>query len=63
MHLSAFRLIALVLAVAAAAIGPAAAQAAPAPAPAFTLDLFSGKTLSLADLKGRAVVLLFWAEW
>lgn len=33
------------------------------PAPAFTLDLFSGKTLTLAELKGTAVLLLFWAEW
>ncbi len=40
------------------------AQAAPSgPAPAFTLDLFNGKTLHLADLKGSAVVLLFWAQW
>lgn len=39
-------------------------QAAPSgPAPAFTLDLFNGKTVSLADLKGTALVLLFWAEW
>lgn len=39
------------------------AQSAPSPAPAFSLDLFSGKTLSLADLKGTAVILLFWAQW
>lgn len=39
------------------------AQAAPRPAPAFSLDLFNGKTLSLNDLKGSAVILLFWAPW
>lgn len=39
------------------------AQAAPRPAPAFTLGLFNGKTLSLNDLKGSAVILLFWAPW
>lgn len=33
------------------------------PAPAFTLDLFTGKTLTLAQLKGTAVLLLFWTEW
>jgi peroxiredoxin len=33
------------------------------PAPAFTLDLFTGKTLTLAQMKGTAVLLLFWAEW
>jgi cytochrome oxidase Cu insertion factor (SCO1/SenC/PrrC family) len=39
-------------------------QAAPSgPAPAFTLDLFNGKKLSLADVKGTAIVLLFWANW
>jgi cytochrome oxidase Cu insertion factor (SCO1/SenC/PrrC family) len=42
---------------------PQAAQAAPAPAPAFALELFNGQTLRLADLKGKPVILLFWAEW
>ncbi len=42
---------------------PIVAQAAPGPAPAFTLELFNGKTLSLADLKGTGVILLFWAQW
>ena len=41
--------------------GPA--QAAPRRAPAFSLELFGGKTLSLESLRGRAVVLLFWAPW
>lgn len=39
------------------------AQAAPRPAPPFSLELFSGKTLSLESLRGKAVVLLFWAPW
>ena len=33
------------------------------PAPSFALELFTGKTLTLADLKGSAVVLLFWTQW
>ena len=32
-------------------------------APPFTLELFTGKALTLADLKGTAVVLLFWTQW
>jgi len=36
---------------------------APRPAPPFTLELFSGKSLALADLRGKGVVLLFWAPW
>jgi cytochrome oxidase Cu insertion factor (SCO1/SenC/PrrC family) len=44
-------------------IGPALAAAAPAAAPAFALELFNGQTLRLADLKGTAVVLLFWTNW
>lgn len=50
----------LLLAVALIAV-PAAA--APTTAPAFTLELFNGQTLKLADLKGTAVVLLFWTQW
>ncbi len=37
--------------------------AAQTAAPAFTLELFSGQTLKLADLKGTAVIVLFWAQW
>ena len=38
-------------------------QAAPRVAPPFTLESFSGEPLSLAALKGSAVILLFWAPW
>ena len=33
------------------------------PAPNFTLQTLDGKNLSLADLKGKAVVVNFWATW
>lgn len=32
-------------------------------APDFTFTTFDGKTVSLADLKGKGVVLNFWASW
>ena len=31
--------------------------------PPFSLDTLEGKTLSPGDLKGRAVLLYFWATW
>jgi cytochrome c biogenesis protein CcmG/thiol:disulfide interchange protein DsbE len=34
-----------------------------APAPDFTLSLFDGGELSLADRRGSAVVVNFWASW
>ncbi|MBC8249459.1 MAG: TlpA family protein disulfide reductase [Anaerolineales bacterium] len=34
-----------------------------APAPDFTLSLFDGGELSLADLRGSVVVVNFWASW
>ncbi|MGH7890556.1 MAG: TlpA family protein disulfide reductase [Thermodesulfobacteriota bacterium] len=34
-----------------------------APAPDFTLKLFDGGQLSLSELKGKAVLLNFWASW
>ncbi len=33
------------------------------PAPPFTLQLMDGRTLSLADLRGKVVFLNFWASW
>ena len=41
----------------------APAQATSQPAPAFTLELLDGGSLSLDDLKGSPVILLFWAPW
>ncbi len=42
---------------------PSAAPPVGRPAPDFTLSLFSGGTLSLHSLKGKPVVLNFWASW
>lgn len=37
---------------------------APKPAPDFTVKLFSGRTVSLKDFKGKTpVVINFWASW
>lgn len=33
------------------------------PAPDFSLETLDGKTLKLSDLRGKAVVLNFWATW
>ncbi len=33
------------------------------PAPNFTLTTFKGTTISLADLRGKTVVINFWASW
>ena len=41
----------------------ASAEELPAPAPAFALRTFDGKTVRLSDLKGKPVVLDFWATW
>lgn len=39
------------------------AASAPRHAPDFNLELFGGKSFRLADARGSAVVLLFWAPW
>jgi len=54
----------LVLLIAALAVSvPLAALVPNQPAPGFTLKSLDGKTLSLADLKGKVVVVNFWATW
>ena len=45
------------------ASGGAKAVAIGDEAPSFSLSTLDGKTVSLADLKGRVVVIDFWAEW
>jgi len=64
MPAAAIRTLAVIVMIAAIMVVPTVAQSAPAAqAPAFTLELFSGQSLKLADLKGKAVVVLFWADW
>lgn len=58
-----WRVSALAVVAAAALQALPAGAAAPQPAPAFTLRLLDGGTLTQADLKGSAAVLLFWAPW
>ena len=39
------------------------AYESPKPAPAFALPALDGRTVRLEDLKGKAVLLFFWATW
>ncbi|HSA95640.1 MAG TPA: TlpA disulfide reductase family protein [Acidobacteriota bacterium] len=54
---------ALIFAAAAVACTPAQQASESTPAPEFTITDLQGKTLSLADYKGKVLVLNFWATW
>jgi thiol-disulfide isomerase/thioredoxin len=58
---------ALAVAFALGACAPLATQPAPpsvgTPAPAFELPLLHGGAIRLADLKGKVVIINFWASW
>lgn len=43
--------------------GPAPLITKSSPAPDFTLQALDGKSMSLSDLRGKAVLLNFWATW
>lgn len=55
--------IALMIAVLAACGGAASQTAAGQAAPDFTVKDLDGKTISLAALKGKVVLINFWATW
>lgn len=43
--------------------GPEGFNAKPSDAPDFTLESLDGKSMRLSDLRGKAVLLNFWATW
>ena len=43
--------------------GPTPVATKSSPAPDFTLDSLDGKSMRLSDLRGKAVLLNFWATW
>jgi len=57
------RSVLVALAVAAAACGPAPKSSQVRPAPAFELQDLNGGKVSLASLKGKVVIVDFWATW
>jgi cytochrome c biogenesis protein CcmG/thiol:disulfide interchange protein DsbE len=61
--LSRIRIWTIVLAAAALVCGPASAARVGRPAPGFTLVTLDHHKYSLADLRGKVVVLNFWATW
>jgi len=43
--------------------GPTSGSTKSSPAPDFTLESLDGKSMRLSDLRGKAVLLNFWATW
>lgn len=58
-----YRLHTALLLLAFAAASTAQALAAPAPAPDFTVQLLGGRAVAASTLKGKVIILNFWASW